>query len=216
MGTLLLAVIYVSFISLGLPDALLGAAWPNMYTDLKTSVSYAGIIFIIISGGTVISSLLSDRLAGFLSTGKITALSVGITAISLLGFSLSDSFFMLCLWALPYGLGAGSVDAALNNYVALHYAGRHMSWLHCMWGIGATLGPYVMGQILSGGGHWTTGYRTIFVFQMILTGILIAGLSLWKEHPSSRNRQKEKPLSLKEILSIPGVKEVMITFFVTA
>ena len=158
MIQLLLVIIYISFISLGLPDGLLGAAWPNMYVDLETSVSYAGIIFMIISAGTVVSSLLSDRLTYYLGTGKLTAISVGMTAAALFGFSMSDSFLMLCLWSVPYGLGAGSVDASLNNYVALHYAGRHMSWLHCMWGVGATVGPYVMGYILSGGCHtasWT-------------------------------------------------------------
>lgn len=145
MVHLLLAIIYISFISLGLPDALLGAAWPQMYLDLNTSVSNAGAIFMIISVGTVISSLLSDRLTRVWGTGKLTTISVAMTAIALFGFSISDSFVMVCLRALPYGLGAGSVDASLNNYVALHYAAHHMSWLHCMWGIGATVGPYVMG-----------------------------------------------------------------------
>lgn len=213
MVTLLLAVIYGAFISLGLPDAMLGAAWPNMYTDLNTSVSYAGIIFIIISVGTVTSSLMSDRLTRLLGTGKLTAVSVGLTATALLGFSISDSFLMLCLWALPYGLGAGSVDAALNNYVALHYAGRHMSWLHCMWGVGATVGPYVMGLVLSGGGHWTRGYRIISGIQMVLTAILVAGLPLWKKKVASETEHSEKALSLREIIAIPGVKEVMVAFF---
>lgn len=210
---LLLAIIYISFISLGLPDALLGAAWPNMYLDLNTSVSYAGIIFIIISVGTVVSSLLSDRLTRILGTGRLTAISVGITATALFGFSVSNSFFMLCLWALPYGLGAGSVDASLNNYVALHYTGRHMSWLHCMWGLGATVGPYVMGYMLSGGRHWTMGYRLIAVLQVGLTLVLFLSLPLWKERKTTGNTREEKPLSLRDVIRIPGVKEMMITFF---
>lgn len=210
---LLLAIIYISFISLGLPDALLGAAWPNMYLDLNTSVSYAGIIFIIISVGTVVSSLLSDRLTRILGTGRLTAISVGITATALFGFSVSNSFFMLCLWALPYGLGAGSVDASLNNYVALHYTGRHMSWLHCMWGLGATVGPYVMGYMLSGGRHWTLGYRLIAVLQVGLTLVLFLSLPLWKERKTTGNTREEKPLSLRDVIRIPGVKEMMITFF---
>ena len=181
MVHLLLAIIYLSFISLGLPDALLGAAWPNMYVDLQTSVSYAGIIFMIISAGTVISSLMSDRLTYVLGTGKLTAISVGLTAAALLGFSMSYSFLTLCLCAIPYGLGAGSVDASLNNYVALHYAGHHMSWLHCMWGVGATIGPYVMGYMLSGGHSWISGYRFIAVLQAGLTLILFLSLPLWKE-----------------------------------
>ena len=157
MFHLLLAVIYLSFISLGLPDALLGSAWPTIYEEFQVPVSYAGIISMIISAGTIVSSLSSDRLTFKLGTGKVTALSVALTAIALFGFSISNSFWLLCLWAIPYGLGAGSVDASLNNYVALHYTSRHMSWLHCMWGIGASLGPYVMGSALSRGQHWNMG-----------------------------------------------------------
>ena len=141
MVHLLLAVFYLSFISLGLPDALLGSAWPSMYGSFGVPVSYAGIISMIIALGTVVSSLQSDRLTRRFGTGWVTAASVAATAAALLGFSLSGSFWALCLWAVPYGLGAGSVDASLNNYVALHYASRHMSWLHCMWGIGASIGP---------------------------------------------------------------------------
>ena len=154
MVHLLLAVIYLSFISLGLPDALLGSAWPTIYGELGVPVSYMGIISMIISAGTVVSSLCSDRLTRRLGAGGVTALSVGVTAAALFGFSVSRSFLALCLWAVPYGLGAGSVDAALNNYVALHYTSRHMSWLHCMWGIGASLGPYAMTFALAGGQGW--------------------------------------------------------------
>lgn len=210
---LLLVIIYISFISLGLPDALLGAAWPNMYLDLNTSVSYAGIIFMIISAGTVVSSLLSDRLTRILGTGKLTAISVGITAAALFGFSISNSFFMLCLWAIPYGLGAGSVDASLNNYVALNYAGCHMSWLHCMWGVGATVGPYIMGYMLSGGRHWTMGYRCISILQVGLTAVLFLSLPLWKERQGVGDAENEASLSLPDMIRIPGVKEIMVTFF---
>ena len=213
---LLLAIIYLSFISLGLPDALLGAAWPNIYVDLQTSVSYAGIIFMIISAGTVVSSLMSDRLTYHLGTGMLTAISVGMTAIALFGFSTSNSFLMLCLWAVPYGLGAGSVDASLNNYVALHYEGYHMSWLHCMWGVGATVGPYVMGYMLSGGHSWTSGYRIIAMLQVGLTLILFLSLPLWKERRNVKDGEEAatgEVLSLGEVLKIPGVKEIMVTFF---
>ena len=144
MFSLLLAIIYLSFISLGLPDSLLGSAWPTMYPQLGVPVSYSGIVFMIISVGTIISSLQSDRLTRKLGTGKVTAVSVAMTAVALFGFSISHSFVALCLWAIPYGLGAGSVDASLNNYVALHYESRHMSWLHCMWGLGASLGPLLI------------------------------------------------------------------------
>ena len=146
MFHLLLPVIYLAFISLGLPDSLLGSAWPSMYQDFNVPVSYAGIISMIIAVGTIISSLQSDRLTSKLGTGKVTAISVAMTAIAIWGFSCTHSFVLLCVWAIPYGLGAGSVDAALNNYVALHYKSQHMSWLHCMWGIGATLGPYQIGR----------------------------------------------------------------------
>lgn len=217
---LLLAIIYLAFISLGLPDALLGSAWPTMYSEFDVPVSYAGIISMIIALGTIISSLQSDRLTRKLGTGKVTAISVAMTAIALLGFSSSHAFWMLCVWAVPYGLGAGSVDAALNNYVALHYESHHMSWLHCMWGVGATVGPYIMGFALSGGKTWNTGYLYIGVLQIVLTAILVFSLPLWKERKTSEspgntneNTTLEKPLTLPQIIKIPGVKEVMLCFF---
>ena len=210
----LLGIIYLSFISLGLPDALLGAAWPNMYPEFQVPVSYAGMISMIIALGTIISSLQSDRLTRKFGTGKVTAVSVGITALALFGFSISHNFILLCLWAIPYGLGAGSVDASLNNYVALHYASKHMSWLHCMWGIGATLGPYIMGAALTGGATWNTGYRMISVLQILLTAVLIFSLPKWeKQNTSSEKDALEKALSLKEILAIPGARAIMICFF---
>lgn len=178
---LLLAIIYLSFISLGLPDALLGAAWPSMYGTFGVPVSYAGIIAMIISVGTVVSSLNSDRLTRKFGTGMVTAASVAMTAVALFGFSMSDSFWMICLWAIPYGLGAGSVDASLNNYVALHYESRHMSWLHCMWGVGVSIGPYIMGAALSGGMTWNAGYGYIAVLQVVLTAFLFMSLPLWKK-----------------------------------
>lgn len=214
---LLLVIIYLSFISLGLPDALLGSAWPTMYGEFHVPVSYAGIISMIIAGGTVISSLMSDKITRKLGTGKVTAISVATTAIAMLGFSFSTSFRMLCLWAIPYGLGAGSVDAALNNYVAIHYASRHMSWLHCMWGLGASVGPYIMGYVLSGGQHWSLGYRCISIFQIILTTVLVFSLPLWKSHPHTEStdntNDSSKSLSLLQLIKTPGVKEVMLTFF---
>ena len=216
MVHLLLVIIYLSFISLGLPDGLLGAAWPTVYQELAVPVSYAGIIAMIISAGTIISSLMSDRLTYKLGTGKVTAISVMMTAAALLGFSTCNAFWMLCLWAIPYGLGAGSVDASLNNYVALHYESRHMSWLHCMWGVGAAVGPYIMGHVLSVGKHWTLGYRGVGIIQIVLTVILFLSLPLWKERKDSNAVQQEtnaKPLTLFQIFKIPGAKEVMITFF---
>ena len=217
MFYLLLTIIYLSFISLGLPDSLLGAAWPSMYPGLGIPVSYSGILFFIISAGTVVSSLLSDRLTRRLGTGRVTAISVGMTAAALVGFSVSRSFPLLCLWAIPYGLGAGSVDAALNNYVALHLASRHMSWLHCMWGIGASVGPYIMGAALAQKSGWPMGYRIISVIQLVLTVLIVLTLPLWKEKKADtgehRNTPPSKALSLERIFRIPGTKEIMVTFF---
>ena len=185
MLSLLLAIIYLAFISLGLPDSLLGSAWPVIYREFSVPLSYSGGIFMIISGGTILSSLCSDRLTKAFGTGRVTAGSVLMTAAALFGFSVSHSYFALCLWALPYGLGAGSVDASLNNYVAFHYASKHMSWLHCMWGIGASAGPYIMGYALTGGLGWNMGYRYIAVLQIILSVILIVSLPLWNGRKQS-------------------------------
>ena len=215
---LLLAIIYIAFISLGLPDSLLGSAWSSMYPQFGVPVSYAGIISMIIAAGTIISSLQSDRLTRRLGAGKVTSLSVALTALALFGFSVAKSFWMLCIWAIPYGLGAGSVDAALNNYVALHYKSKHMSWLHCMWGLGATIGPYIMGYALSHGSGWNTGYRYISIIQFTLTAILFFSLPLWKINNTYGTKAKtpskeSKPLSLRQIICISGAKEVMICFF---
>ena len=210
----LLAIIYLSFISLGLPDSLLGSAWPVMHLDLSVSLSWSGIIFSIVSVCTVISSLLSDRLTRRFGAGKVTAVSVAMTCVALMGNSLSGSFPLLCLWAVPYGLGAGGVDAALNNYVALHYASRHMSWLHCMWGVGAMTGPYVMRAALAAGQSWRVGYRIISVIQLLLTFVLFSSLPKWKQPDNDgEGSNGGKPLTLPETLSIPGAKEVLICFF---
>ena len=217
MFQLLLIIIYLSFISLGLPDSLLGSAWPTMYPQLGVPVSYAGIISLIIAAGTVVSSLQSDRLTRRFGTGRVTAFSVATTAVALFGFSVSSRFWQLCLWAIPYGLGAGSVDASLNNYVALHYKSKHMSWLHCMWGVGASAGPYIMGFVMTHGGSWHGGYRGIALIQIVLTAILFCSLPLWKGRPQvtddAGNQVEAKPLSLRQVLKIRGVKQVLVCFF---
>lgn len=232
MYSLLLAVIYLAFISLGLPDALLGSGWPTMYTQLQVPFSYAGIISMIISAGTIVSSFFSDRLTRKFGAGLVTAVSVLLTAGALFGFSVSDSFYLLCIMAIPYGLGAGVVDAALNNYVALHYSSRHMSWLHCFWGVGAAASPYIMGFCLGKGLGWSRGYFSVSMIQIVITAILFISLPLWK----SRTDEKEggiepkcaeaeqiqtdqtkaapsKALSFREILRIKGAPYILITFF---
>lgn len=217
MTSLLLGVIYLAFISLGLPDGLLGSAWPVMYTQLNVPVSWAGVISMIIAAGTIVSSLQSDRLTLRYGVGLVTAVSVGLTMLALFGFSMCTEFWMLCLLAIPYGLGAGSVDAALNNYVALHYASRHMSWLHCMWGVGASVGPYIMGHALTGGAGWPAGYRWVGLIQLALTILLFLSLPMWKkrsdDHPETESGEPIKALPLSEVINIRGAKMIMITFF---
>lgn len=214
MMQLLLAIIYIAFISLGLPDGLLGSAWPSMYRGFDVPVSYAGAISMLIALGTIVSSLQSDRLTKRLGVGRVTVISVGITALALFGFSVSNSFWMLCVLAIPYGLGAGGVDAALNNYVALHYTSRHMSWLHCMWGVGAWIGPYIMGYALTSGQGWNSGYRYVAILQGVLVIGLLLSQPLWGGHAKEvKVEQSKRVLSLSEIIRIPGAKEIMITFF---
>lgn len=216
MFSLLLAIIYLAFMSLGLPDSLLGSAWPAMQEDLQVPISYAGTITMIISGGTIVSSLQSDRLTRRLGTGVVTAVSVGLTAAALFGFSFSSAYWMLCLWAVPYGLGAGAVDAALNNYVALHYSSRQMSWLHAFWGVGVTISPYIMSFCLSREYGWENGYRSVAVIQTVLVVILVVTLPLWKKAGQKRVETEEvipKVLSIPQILKIKGVPFVLIAFW---
>lgn len=215
MYSLLLAIIYLAFISLGLPDSLLGSAWPVMQGQMGVPVSYAGIVSMIIAGGTIVSSLMSDRLTKRFGAGLVTAVSVFLTAAALFGFSISNSFYLLCLWGIPYGLGAGAVDAALNNYVALHYTSRHMSWLHCFWGVGAAVSPYIMGYCLSGGLGWNNGYRTVSILQIILTAVLFLSLPLWKKRAGAdETAGTEAPaLKLGQVFRIRGVKYVLLAFF---
>lgn len=213
MFNFLIIIIYLAFISLGLPDALLGSSWPIMREEMNVPLSYAGIISMIIALGTIISSLMSDRLTRKIGTAKVTSFSVLLTAIALFGFSVSSEFWMLILWAIPYGLGAGSVDASLNNYVAIHYSSKHMSWLHCMWGIGASIGPYIMGYFLTNFKSWNNGYLAISILQIVLTFILFMSIPKWKKNLIEKEHDASKPLTLKEIISLSGAKEVMITFF---
>ena len=211
MFSILLAIIYMSFISLGLPDSLLGSAWPVMQVSLGVELSFAGVISMIIAGGTIVSSLLSSRMIKKFGTGVVTSVSVAMTAFALFGFSVSDKFFLLCLFSVPYGLGAGAVDAALNNYVALHYSSRHMSWLHAFWGVGVTISPNIMSACLSNKLGWQAGYRAVGILQTALVLILVFSLPLWKKQTEEDG--EIKALSIREALKIKGVPFVMIAFF---
>jgi fucose permease len=216
VSILLLIIIYLSFISLGLPDAMFGAAWPSMYEGLNVPLHYAGYIFMIAALGTVISSFFSGRIIGKFGTGLVTSVSVFMTAAALLGFSFSSNFILLCLWAVPLGLGGGSVDAALNNYVAVHYKARHMSWLHCFWGVGASTGPVIMSYFLINNNPWNMGYRTIGIVQLSLAVVLFATLFLWRKNNSQNNVEKNSSsdsIKFKNLIRTNGVKQVLIAFF---
>lgn len=211
MYSLLLALIYLAFISLGLPDSLLGAGWPVMHLDLGVEVSYMGIVSMVISGGTIVSSLLSDRLTRKFGARWVTVVSVFLTAAALFGFSFSDRFWMLILFSIPYGLGAGAIDAALNNYIALHYSARHMSWLHCFWGVGTIVSPFIMSYALTSS-TWNDGYRIVGYIQLGIGALLLATLSVWKINKTPE-AQSQKSLGLIGAVKIKGVPLILLGFF---
>lgn len=213
MYLLLLSLIYLAFISLGLPDSLLGAGWPVMQQDLHVPISYMGIVSMIISGGTICSSLMSERMTKRFGTKLVTVASVFLTAIALFGFSTATQFWMLCVWAIPYGLGAGAIDAALNNYVALHYNSKHMSWLHCFWGVGTIISPYVMSYALTYS-VWNNGYRIVSFIQVGIALILLLTLPVWKVNQKKEMAEEHgELLGLKGALKIKGVPYILMGFF---
>lgn len=213
MTTLLLIIIYISFISLGLPDSMLGAAWPAIRVDLSMPMAGAGLISMIISGGTIISSILSGKLINKLGTAKIVLLSVFMTAMALLGFSISKNYVWLCIMGIPLGLGGGSIDAALNNFVALHFSARHMSWLHCFWGIGATMGPIIMSASISISGLWQRGYLTVAIIQICLVIILAFSYPLWRKFPDNKNQDSAVQNNKQNVFKLKGVFLVLLSFF---
>lgn len=212
MYSLLLALIYIAFISLGLPDSLLGSGWPVIHNDLNVPISFMGVVSMVISGGTIVSSLFSDKLTRKLGARIVTVSSVFLTAVALFGFSFSDRFWMLIVFAVPYGLGAGAIDAALNNYVALHYASKHMSWLHCFWGVGTIVSPFVMSYALTNS-TWKQGYRIVGFIQLGIALLLLATLPVWKVHQNTNGHQETKSLGLTGALKIKGVPFLLIGFF---
>lgn len=204
--------IYLSFISLGLPDSMLGSAWPAMNVSLNAPLWGAGLVQMLISFCTIISSLNSAKLIRRFGTGKLTAISVATTALALLGFSLAKNYAFLLLMAVPLGLGAGAVDAGLNNYVALHCEAKHMSWLHCFWGVGTIIGPMILSAVLRVGGSWATGYRAVGLIQCAVSALLFATLGMWKRGNIQQEEYGAKALSVWEVLSLPGAKAGMVTF----
>lgn len=213
MYSLLLVLIYIAFISLGLPDSLLGSGWPVMHAAFGVPVSSMGAVTMIISGATIVSSLLSDRLTHRFGTGGVTVASVFLTVLGLFGFSVSSRFWMLLVFAVPYGLGAGAIDAALNNYVALHYKARHMSWLHCFWGVGTIIGPMILSAVLRVGGSWKTGYRAVGLTQCAVSALLFATLGMWKRSDIQQEEREARTLGVLDVLRLPGAKAGMMTFF---
>lgn len=213
MATLLLIIIYIAFISLGLPDSMLGAAWPTMRIDLAMPMAGAGLISMIISGGTIISSIFSGKLINKLGTAKLVIISVFMTSIALFGFAFNKNYFWLCIMGIPLGLGAGSVDSALNNFVALHYSARHMSWLHCFWGIGATTGPIIMSASIARNGLWQKGYFTVAVIQISLVFILVLSLPLWKRFQNNGKEENTIQNSEQNVFRLRGINFALLSFF---
>lgn len=213
MTTLLLIIIYMAFVSLGLPDSMLGAAWPTIRVDLSLPMAGAGLISMIISGGTIVSSMLSGKLINKLGTAKLTLISVFMTAIALFGFSFGKSYLWLCMMAIPLGLGAGAVDAALNNFVALHFSARHMSWLHCFWGIGATVGPVIMSTAISQKGLWQKGYSSVAIIQICLVIILLVSLPIWRAFRDNREEALTVEDKNRNVFKLPGIRPALLGFF---
>lgn len=218
MATVLLVVIYMAFIGLGIPDSLFGTAWPAIYSEFQLPISFASFVTVTISGGTIVSSMASARVIGRFGTERVSAFSTAMTAAALLGFSCSGNLLMLCLFAVPLGLGAGAIDTALNNYVAVHYSAVHMSFLHCFYGVGVSVSPYILSLVISGEQGWRGGYRAAFGIQLCIALILLFTLPIWKKahgNKDGEDKQERKALTLKEIVKIPGVK-LMWCLFITS
>lgn len=212
----LLAIIYIAFISLGLPDSLLGAAWPTMRVELGAALPMAGAVSMVCSAGTIVSSLCSARVVRRFGTGRVAAFSTAMTAVALLGYALAPSAALLFAAAIPLGLGAGSIDAALNNYVSLHYEAKHMSWLHCFWGLGASIGPVILAVCIGRGAGWRGGYLVVVSIQGALALVLCLTQRLWRAHGESAMEDRaarQRMLTNAQTLRLPGMRAVLVTFF---
>lgn len=211
----LLLVIYLTDISLGLPDSLLGSGWPDMHLSLNVPASYAGFITMIIAANTIISSLASNRVTQKFGTGWVTFTSILLTAVAMLGFSFSHHFYTLCLWAIPYGVGAGAIDAATSNFVALHYDSRQLNWLNSFWGVGTIISPYIMGASLNTAGGWHNGYLIVGSIQMGIAVTILISLPLWKRKEAAHRltTQATEKLSNWQMIKMPGMPQAMVAFF---
>ena len=218
MATALLIIIYIAFIGLGIPDSLFGTAWPAIYSEFELPISFGSFVTIIISCGTVLSSVISSKIISRLGTNKVSAYSTLLTALALLGFSFAPNLWVMCFWAIILGIGAGAIDVALNNYVAIHYSATHMSFLHCFYGVGVSVSPYILSLVIAGNFGWRGGYRIAFDIQLIITLLLFLSLQLWRKAHGGENESEEnthKDLSFGSVLKIPGVK-MMCSLFIAS
>ena len=218
MATALLIIIYIAFIGLGIPDSLFGTAWPAIYSEFELPISFGSFVTIIISCGTVLSSVISSKIISRLGTNKVSAYSTLLTALALLGFSFAPNLWVMCFWAIILGIGAGAIDVALNNYVAIHYSATHMSFLHCFYGVGVSASPYILSLVIAGNFGWRGGYRIAFAIQLIITLLLFLSLPLWRKAHGGENESEEnthKDLSFGSVLKIPGVK-MMCSLFIAS
>ena len=212
MSSLLLAVIYLIFISLGLPDSLLGSGWPKMQAVFSVPSSYAGYVSMTISLMTIISALLSPRMIKHFHTKWITIVSIGLTIAGLLGFSICSQYWMLFIFAVPYGLGAGAIDASVNHYVANNYSGSVMNFLHCFYGVGAVISPYIMALALKYA-RWNEGYSWTSYIQMFILFVCIISLPLWKTNGKEEEEDHRDSVGIKEALKVPAVIFTLIAFY---
>ena len=218
MATALLIIIYIAFIGLGIPDSLFGTAWPAIYSELELPIAFGSFVTILISCGTVLSSVISSKIISRLGTNKVSAYSTLLTALALLGFSFAPNLWVMCFWAIILGVGAGAIDVALNNYVAIHYSATHMSFLHCFYGVGVSVSPYILSLVIAGNFGWRGGYRIAFAIQLIITLLLFLSLPLWRKAHGGENESEEnthKDLSFGSVLKIPGVK-MMCSLFIAS
>lgn len=217
MATLLLIVIFIDFIGLGIPDSLFGAAWPAINSDFGLPISAANAVTVTMTVCSIISSLMSAKLTEKFSTSKIAAVSTALTAVGLFGFSISKNIYMMFFFTLFLGFGAGAIDAVLNNYVAVHYRASHMNFLHCFYGIGVTLSPYLMSLALKNR-SWQSGYHLAFIIQLVISIIAFASLPLWQKNgrlseSSDEKSEKSEKSSFAELIKLPGIKSTWLVFF---